>query len=75
MTKRSAAHLFWSDDAQKAFKDLKTRFTSTPILRHPDPDLLFIVEVDASNTGIGAINSQCHSSPARMLQYAFFSRK
>ena len=37
------------------------RFTTAPILVHPDPELQFIVEVDASNVGVGAILSQ-HSA-------------
>lgn len=58
MTKRTSTHLTWSREALQAFQELKDRFTSAPILRHPDPELLFIVEVDASSTGIGAILSQ-----------------
>lgn len=53
--------LDWNPAATQALSDLKTRFTSAPILHHPDPTLLFTVEVDASNTGIGAILSQRHS--------------
>ncbi len=33
------------------------------------------MEVDASNTGVGAILSQRHGSPAKMYPCAFFSRK
>ncbi len=64
MTKRHSARLSWSQESHQAFEELKTRFTSAPILRHPDPEQEFIVEVDASNTGVGAIHP-C----------AFFSRK
>ncbi|KAK3547999.1 hypothetical protein QTP70_001663 [Hemibagrus guttatus] len=45
--------LSWSDQAQGAFIQLKDSFTTAPILRHPDPDLPFVVEVDASSSGIG----------------------
>ncbi len=75
MTKRHAAILTWSPESRQAFTELKTRFTSAPILRHPDPECEFIVEVDASNTGVGAILSQRHGSPAKMYPCAFFSRK
>ncbi len=75
MTKRHAARLTWSPESRQAFNELKTRFTSAPILRHPDPECEFIVEVDASNTGVGAILSQRHGSPAKMYPCAFFSRK
>lgn len=33
-------------------------FYSTPILHHPDPKILFIVEGDASDMGAGAMLSQ-----------------
>ncbi len=49
MTKRHAARLTWSPESRQAFTELKTRFTSASILRHPDPECEFIVEVDASN--------------------------
>lgn len=39
--------------------DLKHWFTSASILKQPDPELPFMVEVDASESGIGAIMSQC----------------
>ncbi|KAK3565402.1 hypothetical protein QTP86_007940 [Hemibagrus guttatus] len=50
--------LSWSEQAQAAFSQLKDIFTMAPILRHPDPDLPFVVEVDASSSGIGAMLSQ-----------------
>ncbi|KAG1925560.1 retrotransposable element [Pimephales promelas] len=75
MTRRSSSHLTWSTTAQEAFAELKSRFTSAPILHHPDPELPFIVEVDASNTGIGAILSQRHGSPSKLYPCAYYSRK
>ncbi|XP_056132714.1 uncharacterized protein LOC130109756 [Lampris incognitus] len=48
----------WSSAAAHAFTNLKQRFTAAPILLHPDPARQFIVEVDASDTGIGAVLSQ-----------------
>ncbi|KAK3545213.1 hypothetical protein QTP70_002069 [Hemibagrus guttatus] len=41
--------LKWNKEAREAFVRLKNSFTTTPILRHPDPERPFIVEVDASN--------------------------
>ncbi|KAK3526339.1 hypothetical protein QTP70_024273 [Hemibagrus guttatus] len=45
------------------------------ILRHPDPDLPFVVEVDASRRGLGAVLSQRHGEPGTLHPYAFYSRK
>ncbi|KAK3542860.1 hypothetical protein QTP70_006130 [Hemibagrus guttatus] len=38
--------LTWTDQARAAFQQLKDCFTSAPILRHPDPDLPFVVEAN-----------------------------
>jgi hypothetical protein len=45
----------WSAEADRAFGQLRALFTSAPVLAHPDPSLTFIVEVDASEAGIGAV--------------------
>lgn len=75
MTKHSHAKLIWQPEAKQAFSVLKERFTSAPVLRHPNPDLPFVVEVDASNTGVGAVLSQRQGIPEKMYPCAFFSRK
>ncbi|KAL0199796.1 hypothetical protein M9458_002983, partial [Cirrhinus mrigala] len=75
MIKRGKQHPLWTPPAVAAFQELKNRFTSAPILRHPDPDLEFIVEVDASNTGTGAVLSQRQGNPPKMYPCAFFSHK
>ncbi len=56
-------------------RKLKERFTTAPILHHPDPEREFIVEVDASSTGIGAVLSQRHGNPPKLYPCAFHSRK
>lgn len=58
---------------RRDFEQLKVSFTTAPILWHPDPKRLFLVEVDASNCGIGAILS--HYTPGRVYPCAFISRK
>ncbi|KAI2652744.1 Transposon Tf2-6 polyprotein [Labeo rohita] len=40
--------LKWTSESEQAFKELKERFTTSPILRHPDPELEFIVELSAA---------------------------
>ncbi|KAK3545548.1 hypothetical protein QTP70_008157 [Hemibagrus guttatus] len=67
--------LSWSDQAQAAFIKLKDSFTTASILHHPHPDLLFVVEVDASSSGIGAVLSQRQGIPGKLHPCAFFSRK
>ncbi len=67
--------LSWSPAAEEAFEKLKEAFTRAPILVHPDPERPFIVEVDASTTGVGAILSQQLGNPAKLHTCAFFSHK
>ena len=72
----STKHPFaWTSEANKAFNDLKARFTSAPILHMPDSNLQFIVEVDASDVGVGAILSQRAVEDNKLHPCAFFSRR
>ncbi|KAL0192813.1 hypothetical protein M9458_011109, partial [Cirrhinus mrigala] len=68
-------HLVWNPTAHEAFQRLKTIFCTAPLLRHPDPDLPFTVEVDASTTGVGAVLSQAVGEPPILHPCAYFSRK
>uniref|UniRef100_A0A9J7Y6K0 Gypsy retrotransposon integrase-like protein 1 n=1 Tax=Cyprinus carpio carpio TaxID=630221 RepID=A0A9J7Y6K0_CYPCA len=65
----------WSADAQAAFNELKRRFTSAPILVTPDPSRQFVVEVDASEVGVGAVLSQVSSLDNKLHPCAFFSHR
>ncbi len=67
--------LSWTPAAEEAFNSLKQAFTSAPLLVYPDPELPFVVEVDASTTGVGAVLSQQQGNPARLHPCAFYSRK
>ena len=65
----------WSPQADNAFQQLKTRFTTAPILTVPDPGRQFVVEVDASNNGVGAVLSQRSEKDNKLHPCAFLSRK
>lgn len=63
----------WSAEADKAFNKLKELFTSARVLVQQAPNRQFIVEVDASDTGVGAVLSQ-HAGPENRLHpCAFFA--
>lgn len=48
----------WSQAAQAAFEELRSRLTSAPVLAFPDYNRPFILDTDASENGIGAVLSQ-----------------
>jgi len=45
----------WTPEADITLGELKLQFSSAPVLIQPDPTSQFIVEVDASDTGVGAV--------------------
>uniref|UniRef100_A0A3B3H6Q5 Gypsy retrotransposon integrase-like protein 1 n=1 Tax=Oryzias latipes TaxID=8090 RepID=A0A3B3H6Q5_ORYLA len=65
----------WSTEAQQAFDKLKGLFVTAPILIRPDPSSQFVVEVDASDSGVGAVLSQKDVVTGKLKPCAFFSRK
>uniref|UniRef100_A0A8C6P7M8 Gypsy retrotransposon integrase-like protein 1 n=3 Tax=Nothobranchius furzeri TaxID=105023 RepID=A0A8C6P7M8_NOTFU len=65
----------WSTEAEAAFQKLKKLFTNAPVLHRPDPQLQFTLEVDASDTGVGAVLSQVSPLDHRLHPCAFFSRR
>lgn len=52
----------WTDECEQAFSQLKNCLTTAPILAVPDWTKPFIIDMDASETGIGAVLSQCDTS-------------
>jgi transposase InsO family protein len=71
----------WETTQQKAFDQLKTAFTTAPVLIHFDPTKPIRVETDASGVACGGVLSQPNEWPAkdgRKAEYrpvAFWSRK
>ena len=55
LLKGGPVRLRWSTEVNRAFSRLKALFTDAPVLAHPDPSLAFMVEVDASEAGVGAM--------------------
>uniref|UniRef100_A0A803JFV2 Gypsy retrotransposon integrase-like protein 1 n=1 Tax=Xenopus tropicalis TaxID=8364 RepID=A0A803JFV2_XENTR len=64
------AKFIWSKACGDAFLELKRRLLSAPIMAYPDPQLPFILDTDASETGIGAVLSQIQDGHERVISYA-----
>ena len=60
----------WNDECDDAFSKLKERLTSAPVLGHPDLQKAFILEIDASFRGLGAVLSQQQDDRRVVLGYA-----
>ena len=63
----------WGAEQDKAFEELKQRFTSAPILGHFYPDRKTVIETDASDFPLGYIFSQFLGK--QLHPVAFHSRK
>ena len=65
------AQFDWSDECQATFEELRQRLITAPVLAFPDYSRSFILDTDASDTGIGAVLSQLDDSGAeRVVAYA-----
>ena len=60
----------WNSECDQAFSTLKTALCSSPVLVVPNWDNGFIVETDASASGLGAVLSQLVGHEKRVVAYA-----
>ena len=60
----------WTDECEEAFKLLKRKLVSPPILAYPDWNLPFILHTDASMNAIGAVLLQKQDGRERVIAYA-----
>ncbi|KAI2646936.1 Retrotransposon-like protein 1 [Labeo rohita] len=74
LTKPSCGEFHLTREATQSFKTLCHQFTSAPVLIHPDPTKPLVVEVDASDVGVGAVLSQ-RGPDEKLPPCSFFSRK
>ncbi|KAK1785170.1 hypothetical protein P4O66_018584, partial [Electrophorus voltai] len=65
----------WNSGAEKSFTELKVTFSTAPVLQQLDPEKPFVVEVDASDVGIGAVLSEHKGEAGQLKPIAYFSKK
>ncbi|KAL1246941.1 hypothetical protein QQF64_034696 [Cirrhinus molitorella] len=63
----------WDETLDKTFRDIKTALTSEPVLRAPDFNCPFLLQTDASDTGLGAVLSEVCDGEEHPVTY--ISRK
>ena len=67
---RKGTFFKWNEDCQKAFEILKKKLPTAPILSDRRHDLAFILDTDASDSGIGAVLSQSVDGEKKVIAYA-----
>lgn len=60
---------YCSTEADSSFEELTKLLTEAPVLQYPHPSCEYIVETDASDTGVGAVLSQVHGERESVVAY------
>ena len=60
----------WSNNCQNSFDTLKQALCEAPVLTFPRFDLPFVLDTDASTTGVAAVSSQVQDGEERPIAYA-----
>ena len=63
----------WSQQSEEAFQKLKMALTNPQNLAYPDPDAMFALDTNGSNTGIVAMLSQQCACNKQERVIAYFS--
>lgn len=60
----------WSKECENAFKTLKKLLLSAPVLGYADFTKPFVLEIDASHAGLGAVLSEDYDGKRRPIAFA-----
>lgn len=60
----------WDEACETAFSGLKSKLVSAPVLGYADFSKPFILKIDASHSGLGAVLSQEHQGQKKPLAFA-----
>ena len=60
----------WKEAEEESFQSLKKLLISSPVMSYPSSSSTFILDTDASNTGIGAVLSQIVDGDEKVIAYA-----
>ena len=70
LTAKTTEKFKWSPDCDLAFRVLKEKLVSAPVLAFPCFDQEFVVDCDASDYGLGAVISQRQDGDEKVIAYA-----
>lgn len=57
--------LTWGPEVEQTLNTLKHHFMTAPILRYPDPEFQFLVEINASDSRVRAVLFQRQGNPLK----------
>ena len=60
----------WTKECQEAFEELKTKLVSEPVLALPTGEVMYILDTDASDYGLGAVLSQQQNDEERVITFS-----
>lgn len=64
------SQITWTPDCEKAFNKVKYMLTHAPVLNYPNSNGMFILDTDASKTGIAGVLSQVQNDKEVVISYA-----
>ena len=67
---KNESDLIWTTECQEAFNALKGALTGTEVMACPNDTDDFVLDVDASDFGIGAVLTQIQEGKERVVSYA-----
>ena len=68
LTKKNVA-FFWGAEQEAAFRSLKERLTSAPVLAMPEDLGLYVLDTDANATAAGAVLQQWQNGELKVIAY------
>ena len=67
---KKAQSWIWHAEQQSAYEEIKLCLSNAPVLVCPDFEIPFVLQTDASNTGLGAVLTQTVRDEEHVISYA-----
>ena len=65
----------WTEECENAFKSIKEKLASPPVLAYPDWSQPFYLEADASKSAIGGVLSQLDAKTNKLRPLGYYSAR